>query len=204
MYPLFLKIENLPCLVVGGGKVATRKVGDLVDEGAKVTVVAIEASKEIADWAQKKAISLEKREFRKGDTKGYFLVIAATNDHELNRVISEEAGKDKLFNSVDEPDLCNFYAGAVIKRGKLRIAISTAGAFPTLTRKIKTDLDNSIPASYGPLLEKLGEFRAAILKKNISGEERKRAFDHVTQSPAIDEFLRGNEEPLNRVLGECV
>jgi siroheme synthase-like protein len=176
----------------------------LVDEGAKVTVVAIEESKEIADWAKKKAISLEKREFRKGDTKGYFLVIAATNDHKLNRLISEEAGNTKLFNSVDEPDLCNFYAGAVIKRGKLRIAISTAGAFPTLTRKIKTDLDNSIPASYGPLLEKLGEFRNTILKKNISSDERKRAFDHVAQSSAIDEFLRGNEESLQRVIDECV
>jgi siroheme synthase-like protein len=99
MYPIFLKIENKPCLVVGGGKVATRKVRDLVDEGAKVTVVAPMASEELVDLAEKKVISLEIRNFRHGETLEYFLVIAATNDHDLNRFISEEAGTTKLFNS---------------------------------------------------------------------------------------------------------
>ncbi len=204
MYPVFLKIENKPCLVVGGGKVATRKVGDLVDEGAKVTVVASRASKEISEWAQKGAISLENREFQKGDTHDYFLVIAATNDHELNRSIFEEVGTAKLFNSVDEPDICNFYAGAVVKRGKLRVAISTSGAFPALTKKIKKDLDHSIPSTYEGLLDKLSEFRGKFLAKNMPEEERKRIIDRIAGSPAIDEFLCGNENPLNQVLGECV
>jgi precorrin-2 dehydrogenase/sirohydrochlorin ferrochelatase len=204
MYPIFLKIKNQPCLVIGGGKVATRKVRDLVDEGAKVTVVAIKATQEISDLAQQGTITLKNREFQKDDTEGFFLIIAATDDHDLNRAMSEEVGTARLFNSVDEPDLCNFYAGAVIKRGKLRIAISTSGAFPALARKIKTDLDNSIPASYELLLDKLGEFRSAILKKNIPEAKRKLAIDRIAQSPAIDEFLRGNQEPLNRELAECV
>ena len=176
----------------------------MVDEGANVTVVAIQASVEIREWAGKGVISLENRGFNKGETKGYFLVIAATNDHDLNRLISQEAGRTILFNSIDEPELCNFYAGAVIKRGKLRVAISTSGAFPALTRKIKKDLERSIPVSYGPLLEKLGEFRSALLTKKIPEDERKQIVDRVVQSAAIEEFLRGNEEPLNRVLGECV
>ena len=203
MYPIFLKIENKPCLVIGGGKVATRKIRDLVDEGAKVTVVAIRASKEISDLAQKGVISLENREFREGDTHGYFLVIAATDDHELNRIISNEAGAAILFNSVDEPELCNFYAGAVIKRGKLRVAVSTSGAFPPLTKKIKMDIDSSLPTSYGPLLDKLGEFRSFLKKKHVPEAERKRTIDTIVRSPAIDEFLRGNEEPLIRMLAKC-
>ncbi len=204
MYPIFLKIENLPCLVIGGGKVAARKVRDLVDEGAKVTVVAREAADEISDLAKKGLISLEIRSFRQGDTKGYFLVIAATNDHDLNRLISAEAGTAVLFNSVDEPELCNFYAGAVIKRGKLRVAVSTSGAFPPIAKKIKADLDVSISASYGPLMEKLGEFRSSLKKKNIPDDERKRTIDRIVCSSAIDEFLGGNEEPLNRMLAQCV
>jgi precorrin-2 dehydrogenase / sirohydrochlorin ferrochelatase len=204
MYPIFLKIENQPCLVVGGGKVATRKIGDLVEEGAKVTVVAQEASEEISEWARTGALSLEKREFRRGDTKGFFLVIAATNDHELNRIISREAGKTVLFNSVDEPDLCNFYAGAVVKRGKLRIAISSSGAFPSLTKKLKRDIDDFIPLSYERLIDRLGEFRGNFLAKEMPEDERKRIIDRIAGSPAIDEFLRGNEEPLDRELGKCV
>jgi precorrin-2 dehydrogenase / sirohydrochlorin ferrochelatase len=203
MYPIFLKIENKPCLVVGGGKVATRKILDLVDERARVTVVALEATREISDLARKGAISLEIRGFRKGETKGYFLVIAATDDHELNRLISEEAGSAILFNSVDEPDLCNFFAGAVIKRGKLRVAVSTSGAFPPITKKIKADLDKSLPPAYGTLLEKLGDFRSSLKKKNIPEDERRRAIDRIAGSPAIDEFLRGNDEPLNRMIALC-
>jgi siroheme synthase-like protein len=203
MYPIFLKIKNQPCLIVGGGKVATRKVSDLVEEGAKVTVVALQTCKEISDLARKGLISLENRGFRIGDTKGYFLVIAATNDYALNRIISEEAGNSILFNSVDEPDLCNFYAGAVVKRGNLRVAISTSGAFPPLTKKIKSDIDNSLSRSYGPLLEKLGGFRKSLKKKNIPEEERKQTIDRIVRSRAIDEFLRGDEGPLNKALSEC-
>lgn len=204
MYPIFLKIENQPCLVVGGGKVATRKVGDLVDEGAKVTVVAIQASVEIREWARKDVISLENRGFSKGETKGYFLVIAATNDHDLNRAISREAGRTILFNSVDEPDLCNFYAGAVIKRGKLRVALSTSGAFPALAKKLKKDIDGFIPLSYERLLDRLSDYRGDFLKREMPEDERKRIIDRIAGSSAIDEFLRGNEEPLTRMLGECV
>jgi len=203
MYPIFLKIKNQPCLIVGGGKVATRKVSDLVEEGAKVTVVALQTCKEISDLARKGLISLENRGFRIGDTKGYFLVIAATNDYALNRIISEEAGNSILFNSVDEPDLCNFFAGAVIKRGKLRVAVSTSGAFPPITKKIKADLDKSLPPAYGTLLEKLGDFRSSLKKKNIPEDERRRAIDRIAGSPAIDEFLRGNDEPLNRMIALC-
>jgi precorrin-2 dehydrogenase / sirohydrochlorin ferrochelatase len=203
MYALFLKIENQPCLIVGGGKIAVRKIGELITEGAKVTVVTPRANKEILEWSQKGAISLENREYRTGDTKGFFLVIAATNNHELNRIISEEAGTT-LFNSVDEPDICNFYSGAVIKRGKLRIAISTSGAFPALARKIKKDLNDSIPASYERLLDKLGEFRSFFIKNNIPEEKRKQVIDRIVQSPAIDEFLQGNEEPLNQALEKCI
>jgi precorrin-2 dehydrogenase / sirohydrochlorin ferrochelatase len=204
MYPIFLKIEHKPCLVIGGGKVATRKVRDLVDESAKVTVVALQVSDEIRNLAEKKTISLKNRAFSPGETKGFFLVIAATNDHELNRFISEEAGTAILFNSVDEPDLCNFYAGAVIKRGALRVAVSTSGAFPPITKKIKADLDASLSASYGPLLEKLGEFRRSLKKNHIPENQRKQMIDRIVHSPAIDEFLRGNEEPLDRVLAQCV
>jgi precorrin-2 dehydrogenase/sirohydrochlorin ferrochelatase len=204
MYPLFLKIQEQPCLVIGGGKIATRKIGDLIEEGATVTVVAKEVSKEIAEWAQKGVISLENREFRQGDTKDFFLVIAATNDHELNRSISQELGKTVLFNSVDDPTLCNFYAGAVIKRGKMRIAISTSGAFPALTKKIKKEIDDFVPLSYERLVDRLNEFRGEFLKKNIPEDERKRIIDHITESSAIDEFLHGNEEPLNQVLSQCV
>jgi precorrin-2 dehydrogenase / sirohydrochlorin ferrochelatase len=204
MYSLFLKIKDQPCLVVGGGKVATRKVGDLVDEGAKVTVVAKEAGGEITEWAEKGVISLERREFRTGDTKGFFLVIAATDDHDLNRTISLEAGKTVLFNSVDEPELCNFYAGAVVKRGKLRVAISSEGAFPALTKKLKKEIDAFIPLSYERLIDRLGQFRERLLRKEMPADERKRIIDRIAESPVIDEFLHGNEEALNRVLDQCV
>jgi precorrin-2 dehydrogenase/sirohydrochlorin ferrochelatase len=130
-------------------------------------------------------------------------VIAATDDHEVNRVVSEETGRTTLFNSVDEPELCNFYAGAVVKRGKLRVAVSSSGAFPALTKRLKKDIDDFLPLSYERLIGRLGEFRERILLKKMPADERKRIVDRITESSAIDEFLHGNEEALNRMLDQC-
>jgi precorrin-2 dehydrogenase/sirohydrochlorin ferrochelatase len=204
MYPIFIKIKNKPCLVVGGGKVALRKINDLVSESAQVTVIAPTILPEILESANRAAITVLHREYRPGDSKGFFLVFAATDNHHLNRSISEEIGNSALFNSVDEPELCNFYSGAVIKRGKLRVAVSTSGAFPALTKKIKKDLDDCIPESYERLIEVLSQFRDRILQKeDLPEARRKEILNDVIQPSIVDAFLKGDETPLIRVVEQC-
>ena len=181
-YPLFLNLKAQHCVVFGGGKVAVRKIQALLKRGAHVTCV----SKDFCQSLKKVGANLRVRPDRKsGQTHrsaptlklkyaknghvplyGARIVIAATSDQDFNRRVAEACRKKKIWvNVVDDPELCDFYVPAVLERGPLQIAISTGGASPLFARRLREELEKTIPESTGKLIEKLAKARRKMLGK---------------------------------------
>jgi len=165
-YPAFLTVKDRKCVIVGGGSVAQRKAKSLLDCGARVTVISPQVSPSLQRIIEAgKAVHL-KREYQLGDSRGAFLLIAATDDRELNRQIGQEARKDgALVNVVDDPEYCDFIAPSIMRRGDITFAISTAGRSPALARRIREQLQRQFPKEYAQLATLLSEVREE-LKRN--------------------------------------
>jgi precorrin-2 dehydrogenase/sirohydrochlorin ferrochelatase len=126
LFPMFLKLEGKRCLVVGAGKVGEPKIVSLIEAGARLHVVALEASEGVREFAKEGKIALELRAFETNDLDDIFLAVIATSSRDLNESIYAEAQRRGILcNVVDVPDLCDFYYPAVVRRGDLQIAIST-------------------------------------------------------------------------------
>ncbi|UCG77589.1 MAG: bifunctional precorrin-2 dehydrogenase/sirohydrochlorin ferrochelatase [Nitrospirota bacterium] len=162
-YPAFLDLKGKKCLIVGGGKVAERKVRSLVKAGANVTLISPELTASLKRMSSNEKIGHKKRRFRKGDTGGFFLVIAATSDEKVNRRVFEES--KGLINSVDMPDLCNFIVPSVVSKGPLQIAISTSGLSPAVSRTLRKDLEEYVHKDVSRYLSWLKNIRERIKKK---------------------------------------
>jgi precorrin-2 dehydrogenase/sirohydrochlorin ferrochelatase len=145
LFPMFVKLEGKRCLVVGAGKVGEPKIGSLIETGARVHVVALEASEAVHQWAGDGKIALEIRAFASGDLDQAFLAVVATASRELNSSIYHEAQqRGILCNVVDVPEYCDFYYPAVVRRGDLQIAISTNGQSPSLAQAAKNEIDREV------------------------------------------------------------
>ena len=141
-YAMMIDLRGKPCLVVGGGKVAGRKVKTLIDAGAHVKVVSPAITPMIKYWALSRKVEWFARPYQQEDGAGQFLVVAATDDPGVNRTVYCHAKmRDQWINVVDQPGLCNFTIPAVLTRGKLQIAISTQGASPSVAKKIRRELE---------------------------------------------------------------
>lgn len=172
-YPILVQLSSLKCLVVGGGKVAERKVCNLVPFSPKITVVSPEVTPALVRMAQRANITLYKRSYRPDDIDGIDVVFIATDDENLNREISEEARRRRLLvNVVDAPELCNFIVPAVVQRGGFQVAISTDGKCPALSKRVRQNLERMFDETYGDYVDLLGELRDLILEK-ISDPQKK-------------------------------
>ena len=137
-YPIFMDIKGKPCVVIGGGRVAERKVLSLLNAGAKVCVVSPRLTDGIKKLVRERRVKVIKRAYKQGDIDSAFLAYSATDKREINREIFKEAkGKGILLNVVDVPDMCNFIVPSVVERGDLLIAISTSGKSPALAKRIR-------------------------------------------------------------------
>ena len=152
--PIFLKIEDRPCLVIGGGKVAARKIALLVRAGAHITVVSPELCASVKALVDRDNVTCIERQFRETDMDGVVLVIAATDDADVNRTVSKLAHQHRLpVNVVNAPDLGNFIMPSIIDRSPVQVAVSTGGASPVLARLLRARLESFIPAAYGRLAQ---------------------------------------------------
>ena len=168
LFPMFMKLAMKQCLVVGAGKVGEPKINGLIDTGASVHVVAIAASGQVREWADAGKIELELRPFTASDLDGKFLAVAATASESLNQFIYREAQlRGLLCNVVDVPEYCDFFYPAVVRRGDLQIAISTAGQSPSLAQKIRQQLERQFGEGYAGWVEQLGETRRLILASDL-------------------------------------
>lgn len=166
LYPIFLKTENFRILIVGGGFVGTEKVRFLLKNSpdAKVTLVAKEISEEIRENAARyAALVLREKAFEDRDLEGMQLVIAGTADKELNREIYEAAKhRGILVNVADTPELCDFYLGSIVTKGDLKLAISTNGKSPTLSKRLREFFEDVLPDEIDELAHRLQEYRHTL------------------------------------------
>ena len=175
VYSVSLLLADCPCLVVGGGRVGTRKVADLVPCGARVTVVSPAFSDELL---RREDIVRIHRPFEDGDVEGQRLIFAAASDPAVNRRASTLARERGAWvNVVDTPGECDFYVPATVRRGDLTISISTGGASPALARSIRMKLEDVFPERYADYVALQAELRSSILAA-VDGEERRKSILH--------------------------
>jgi precorrin-2 dehydrogenase/sirohydrochlorin ferrochelatase len=165
LYPIFIKPENIRILIVGGGNVALEKLTFLYKSSpqAIVTLVSPMIRPETLDFIADKEVTIINEKYTSVFLKGHQLVIATTDDKEVNKQVSEEARKEGiLVNIADTPALCDFYLGGIVTKGHLKIAISTKGKSPTLAKRMREWLEYIIPDEIDDSLHKLNEFRRRI------------------------------------------
>lgn len=192
--PIFYDLSIRPCLVVGAGEIAARKVRQLRKAEATVTVIAPEICKELQELAESKEINYISEKFSEEILNDKMLVIAATNDQEVNRKISELAkAKNIPVNVVDNPDLCSFIMPSIVDRDPVQIAISTGGASPVLARLLRARLETLIPASYGRLAQLMARFRGHVKQRYPKMQERRRFWEHILQGPVAEMIYAGQD-----------
>ena len=184
LLPVFLRLEDRKCLVVGAGSVALAKIESLREAGAEITVVAPHANSGVRGLAREETLVWHERAFRPSDLDGVFLVIAATNASDVNRTVYEEARRRNVVcNAVDDPPNCDFYFGSVVRRGDLQVAISTAGESPALAQRLRREIDAQLPQDLGPWLGELGRLRNEIRAAMPAGEARNLLLHELAQRP---------------------
>jgi len=182
LLPVFLKLDGRRCLIVGAGAVALDKIGSLLKTGLRLRVVAPSAKTAIRDLAIEGRLEWIERPFQLSDLDGNFLVIAATDSAEVNAAVYQGAVERGIIaNSVDDPPHCDFYFGSVVSRGKLQIAISTAGESPAVAQQLRREIDEQLPEDLGPWLEDLGALRREVLATHPRGESRRLILHQLAQ-----------------------
>lgn len=187
---MFMKLEGKRCLVVGAGKVGEPKIGGLIDTGARVQVVALEASESVHAWAQAGKITLEIRAYVESDLDAVFLAVVATASSDLNESIYREAQRrGVLCNVVDVPEYCDFYYPAVVRRGDLQIAISTNGQSPSLAQKLRQQLERQFGPGYAQWVAELGETRKLVLASDLDLQRKRELLLSLASREALEAAL---------------
>jgi precorrin-2 dehydrogenase / sirohydrochlorin ferrochelatase len=190
LFPMFLKLEGKQVVVVGAGKAGESKISGLLDTGAHVRVVALEAGMNVRDWGRNGKIDLQLRAFADSDLDGAFLVVVATASRSFNEhVYGEARRRGVLCNVVDVPDLCDFYYPAVVRRGDLQIAVSTAGQSPSLAQKIRQQLEKQFSPGYAAWVEELGETRKLVLASDLDKERKLELLHSLASREALEAAL---------------
>jgi precorrin-2 dehydrogenase/sirohydrochlorin ferrochelatase len=184
---MFVKLAGRACVVVGAGSVGEQKIAGLIDTGARIRVVALEATEAVRRWAAEGKIELGSRAFADDDLNDVFLAVVATQSCELNARIYREAGRRGILcNVVDVPELCDFYYPAVVRRGDLQIAISTAGQSPALAQRIRQRLERQFSPEYAEWVAELGATRKLVLASNLSRERKLELLHSLDGEPATE------------------
>jgi siroheme synthase, N-terminal domain len=205
LYPIYLHLAGKRCLVVGGGKVAERKIATLLEYEADVQVVSPEVTGCVDDWAAQDSISWRQGTFRPEDLEGVFLVFIATGDSQVNRKLTELCReKGILVNAVDDPPNCDFYVPSILRRGSLCLAISTEGKSPLLAAKLRRELEEIIPAEYGEWVDLLGCLRDEIKNSVLDLQAKKRLLETLVDSDIFDLLKEGKKEEAEERIRECM
>jgi precorrin-2 dehydrogenase/sirohydrochlorin ferrochelatase len=201
-FPVFLNLKDKLCIVIGGGKVAERKVENLLIAQAKVKLISPEVTFKLKKLAEEGKIEWEKRVYKKGDLNSAWLVIAATDNPEIQKEVFKEAEEKHIFcNVVDVPELCSFIVPSTIRRGLLTIAISTSGVSPAVARRLRETLEEIIGEEYALYLKLMKDLRKQILNLNLSPEEKEKKLQKLALAP-ISRYIKYRDLKLLKVLIE--
>jgi len=185
-YPLFLNLEQVPVLVIGGGSVAERKVRTLLRYGAKVHLVSPEVTRGLQRLVEARRITCRRRSFRPGDLDDARLAFCATSENDLHRKAVEEGKKrGVLMNVVDVPELCDFIVPSTLRRGDLTVAVSTGGTSPAFAKNIRRELEDYFGPEYGRFLKLLKGVRPQVLETLGDGRQRSRLFRELADSQIL-------------------
>lgn len=203
--PIFFNIAQRPCIVIGGGDVATRKVIMLRKAQGQVTVISPELCEELREMHAQGEIDHVPAEFHAEQLTSACLVIAATDDEAVNEAVSVAAKRLNIpVNVVDAPALCTFTMGSVIDRSPVVIAISSEGNAPVLARHIRSKIETMLPAAYGRIAAIAGEFRDQVKAKFSNLPARRRFWEDVLNGPLVERVLSGQEQAARELLGELL
>ena len=199
--PLFVDLNNRPCLIVGAGEVAARKAELLLRAGANVRVVAPLAGKGIQRLHDNGKLSFASREFRSSQLAGQRLVIAATDDPQLNRKVFVAArAADVLCNAVDDQEHCDFILPAIVDRDPVMVAFSTGGDAPVLAQRLKSQLEAWLPARIGTLARRAGLWRGLVKKRFPGIDARRRFWQRFFDGPIAADLLAGRDSKAERAM----
>ncbi|MDQ7090015.1 MAG: siroheme synthase CysG [Methylococcales bacterium] len=192
-FPIFLSLKQQPCLVIGGGEIAARKIKLLVKAEAKITVIAEQFCDTVMAMEKKQNLTLLKKTFAATDIETYRLVISATNNKSLNQTIEKICTqKNILVNVVDNPKLCSFIFPAIIDRSPVIAAVSTGGASPVLARLLRAKIETVIPTQFGQLAQLAEKFRETV-KQHITHAPQRRIFwEKILQGAVAELVFTGN------------
>ncbi|WP_089375891.1 siroheme synthase CysG [Methylobacillus rhizosphaerae] len=203
--PIFMKIRHRPCLVIGGGDVASRKVSLLQRAGASITVVAPELHPALRKLSDEGAIHHQAMHFEPECLDEAALVIAATDDEQVNRDVSIAAQARNIpVNVVDAPELCTFIMPSIVDRSPLLIAISSGGAAPVLARMLRTRIETMIPSTYGRLAAFAAGFRDEVKLRFSNGQQRRIFWEEVFQGAIGEQVLSGQEAAASRAMRQVL
>lgn len=200
-----LDINDKHCIVIGGGKVAYRKIRSLIEYNAKITVISDKLCNEILELKGQNKISLINRIYQSGDLKGAFLAFAATDNKEVNQKISNEAKAGNIsINVIDDTESCSFIVPSKVERGPLTIAISTNGKSPALSKKIREELETIYGEHYSAFIELLEKARIKALQEISNISSRESFFKELVHSGIIEYIKQGMtelaEQELEKIL----
>jgi uroporphyrin-III C-methyltransferase / precorrin-2 dehydrogenase / sirohydrochlorin ferrochelatase len=199
--PIFFKIEQRRCVVIGGGDVATRKVCMLQKANADILVVSPTLTHELQSMVNNHAIQHLQAHFEPAHLSGACLVIAATNQEAVNVHVSESAQTLSIpVNVVDSPSLCTFTMGSIIERDPIIIAVSSEGKAPVLARYIRTKIETLLPSNYGRIAAIAGEFRDRVKEAFSTTQSRRRFWEDMLQGPLVERILSGQEDAARALL----
>ncbi|MDD2722400.1 MAG: siroheme synthase CysG [Methylovulum sp.] len=200
-FPLFAQLNNRPCLVVGAGHIAARKIDLLLRAGACVTVIALKTSPAIAQLAKEQKLTLIEKAFMQDDVEGFMLVVSATDNTETNQSVAAAANARHIFvNVVDNPHLCSFILPAIIDRSPLVVAFSSGGAAPVLARLLRAKIESVIPPAYGRLAQLAEKFRTAVKQRIHAPEQRRIFWETIFQGTVAEQVYAGNEQQAEQQL----
>jgi precorrin-2 dehydrogenase/sirohydrochlorin ferrochelatase len=208
LYPLMMNIEGKSVAVVGGGKVALRKVRSLLECGAKVTVISPVLELELLELSEDGAIHWIAKLFSDklfDDIPNLTLVFGTTDDRDVNVNIFRAAVERRVpCNIADVPDLCSFTVPAVVSRGDLTIAISTGGASPALARRTREKLEGCFGSEYIPFTQILGELRQEVLSLGGTSDENKNLFMRIVDSELLQAIKENDRNRAKTVLRSLI
>jgi uroporphyrin-III C-methyltransferase / precorrin-2 dehydrogenase / sirohydrochlorin ferrochelatase len=203
-FPVSLDLEDRPCVVLGGGGLAAEKAQGLLQAGARVTVVAAEPEAELRRAAAAGRLALVERDYRPGDLAGAWLAIDASGSDEINAACRREAERDRvLLNAVDRPQLCDWIAPAIVRRGPLQVAVSTSGESPFLAATLRRRLERDLGAEWEPFVRLVGEVRRRLRRDRVPPPEQEAVYVALLRSD-VRRLLREGDAGGAAVLAERI
>jgi len=204
-YPVSLDLHGRPCVVIGGGEIATRKVESLLSAGARVTVVSPTVTAPLAALAETHEVVHHARDYRRGDLTGAFLAFAATDEPALHAEIAAEAAAGVvLLNVVDRPRFCSFIVPAVIARGSVSVAVSTGGQSPALAKRVRDEVARIVGPEYALAADLLGKLRPVVQANVPDPAERAGLFDALVDSTLLEALRARDAEAVDAILARIV